>query len=103
NGGTTTNVIPNEVKLMGTFRAMDEKWRNKAHELIEKTTKDLVRSMGGEVDLYIDKGYPTVYNNELLNEKTKSLVETFVGKENIEETEMRMGAEDFGYYSQLIP
>lgn len=34
NGGNTTNVIPNEVKLMGTFRAMDETWRFKAHELI---------------------------------------------------------------------
>ena len=33
-GGYTTNVIPSEVKLMGTFRAMDETWRYKAHELI---------------------------------------------------------------------
>ena len=35
-GGNTTNVIPNEVKLKGTFRAMDEEWRFKAHELIRK-------------------------------------------------------------------
>ena len=103
NGGTTTNVIPDEVKLMGTFRAMNEDWRRKAHELIARTTKELVHSMGGKVDLHIDKGYPAVYNNEPLNEKAKSLAEQFMGKENIEETEIRMGAEDFGYYSQLIP
>ena len=103
NGGTTTNVIPDQVKLMGTFRAMNEDWRKKAHELIERTTIDLVHSMGGEVDLNIDKGYPTVFNNEALNEKARSLAEQFMGKENVEETEMRMGAEDFGYYSQLIP
>jgi len=102
-GGTTTNVIPDEVKLMGTFRAMNEAWRKKAHELIERTTKELVNAMGGRVDLHIDKGYPVVYNNELLNEKTRSLAEEFLGKVNVEETEMRMGAEDFGYYSQLIP
>jgi len=102
-GGTTTNVIPDEVKLMGTFRAMNEEWRSKAHELIERTTKDLVHSMGGTVDLHIDKGYPVVYNNEVLNEKAKALAEQFMGKENVEETEKRMGAEDFGYYSQLIP
>jgi hippurate hydrolase len=103
NGGTTTNVIPDEVKLMGTFRAMNEQWRSKAHELIERTTTELVHSMGGKVDLHIDKGYPAVYNNESLNEKAKALAEQFVGKGNVEETEKRMGAEDFGYYSQLIP
>jgi hippurate hydrolase len=103
NGGTTTNVIPNEVKLMGTFRAMNEEWRSKAHKLIESNAKELVHSMGGEIDVHIDKGYPVVYNNEQLNEKTKSLGKQFVGEENVEETEMRMGAEDFGYYSQIIP
>jgi len=103
NGGTTTNVIPNEVKLMGTFRAMNEKWRMKAHELIEKNARELVHSMGGEIDIHIDKGYPVVFNNESLNEKARSLAGEFVGAENVEETEMRMGAEDFGYYSQIIP
>jgi amidohydrolase len=102
-GGTTTNVIPNEVKLMGTFRAMNESWRNKAHELIEKTTKELVHSMGGEVDLHIDKGYPVVSNDESLHERARALAEEFAGTDNIEQTEMRMGAEDFGYYSQIIP
>lgn len=103
HGGTTTNVIPDEVKLMGTFRAMNEKWRKKAHELIERTTKELVAAMGGTVELNIDKGYPVVFNDEQLHEKAKRLAEQFSGNENVEETEMRMGAEDFGYYSQLIP
>ena len=102
-GGTTTNVIPDEVKLMGTFRAMNEEWRSKAHGLIERTAKELVSSMGGEVDVHIDKGYPAVFNDENLNASARSLAEEFMGKENVEETEMRMGAEDFGYYSQLIP
>jgi amidohydrolase len=103
SGGTTTNVIPGEVKLMGTFRAMNEEWRKKAHLLIEKTSNELVHSMGGEVELHIDKGYPVVFNNEQLNEKAKQLASEFVGEGNIEETEMRMGSEDFGYYSQIIP
>lgn len=103
NGGTTTNVIPDEVKLMGTFRAMNEEWRSKAHELIERNTKELVHSMGGEVNLHIDKGYPVVHNDEMLNRKAKELAEEFIGKENVQETEKRMGSEDFGYYSQVIP
>ncbi len=102
-GGFTTNVIPSEVKLMGTFRAMDEAWRFKAHELIRTLATELVHSMGAEIDLHIDIGYPTVYNNEELNEVTRILAEQFIGAENVETTELRMGAEDFGYYSQLIP
>jgi hippurate hydrolase len=102
-GGHTTNVIPSEVKLMGTFRAMDEDWRFKAHGIIKKLSTELVHSMGAEIDLHIDVGYPTVYNNEALNTTAKELAVQFMGDDKVEETEIRMGAEDFGYYSQKIP
>jgi amidohydrolase len=102
-GGHTTNVIPSEVKLMGTFRAMDETWRYKAHELIRKLSTGLVESMGAEIDLHIDVGYPTVDNDPTLTEKAWQLADEYMGKENVSETEMRMGAEDFGYYTQVIP
>lgn len=102
-GGHTTNVIPSEVKLMGTFRAMDEEWRFKAHDLIRKNAIGLVESMGGEIDLHIDIGYPTVDNDPVFTATTWKQADMFMGKENVLETEMRMGAEDFGYYTQVIP
>lgn len=102
-GGTTTNVIPSEVKLMGTFRAMNEEWRFKAHELIKKLATELVHSMGGEIDINVDVGYPFVLNNEELTANARSNGAEYLGKENIEETELRMGAEDFAYYSHKIP
>ena len=102
-GGYTTNVIPSEVKLMGTFRAMDEGWRFKAHELIRKLSMELVHSMGAELDLHIDVGYPMVYNEEALHAEAMLQAKKFMGGENVLETEVRMGSEDFGYYTQLIP
>lgn len=102
-GGHTTNVIPSEVKLMGTFRAMDETWRFKAHELITKQAKGLVEAMGAEIDLLIDVGYPTVDNEPVFTENVWQQANAFMGKDNVEETELRMGAEDFGYYTQVIP
>jgi amidohydrolase len=102
-GGHTTNVIPSEVKLMGTFRAMNEEWRFKAHELIRREATELVHSMGGEIDLHIDVGYPVVYNQEAFTKKNRRLAETFVASDNVETTEMRMGAEDFAYYTHVIP
>jgi amidohydrolase len=102
-GGSTTNVIPSEVKLMGTFRAMDEAWRFKAHELIRKISEGVAHSMGAEIDCHIDIGYPSVYNNEDLHQIAKAIAINYMGDALVEETEMRMGAEDFGYYTQLIP
>jgi hippurate hydrolase len=102
-GGYTTNVIPNEVKLMGTFRAMDEAWRMKAHGLIRKVAESVATGMGAEIDLHIDVGYPNVYNDEKLHVIAMAKAAQFMGHERVEETELRMGAEDFGYYSQKIP
>lgn len=103
NGGNTTNVIPSEVKLMGTFRAMDEKWRFEALELIKKHAIALVTAMGAEPIVDISVGYPFVLNNEGLTQKAYAVAEEYIGSQNVSETEMRMGAEDFAYYSHKIP
>ncbi len=102
-GGNTTNVIPSEVKMMGTFRAMNEEWRFKAHSLIKKMATELVNSMGAEIDIKIDVGYPFVLNNERLSMAAKETAMGYLGADNIEETELRMGAEDFAFYSHKIP
>ncbi len=103
HGGNTTNVIPTEVKLMGTFRAMDEVWRFKAHELMMQQAKGLSIATGAEIDFRVDVGYPTVDNEPVITEAAWKLADTYMGASNVEETEKRMGAEDFGYYSQVIP
>ncbi len=102
-GGHTTNVIPSEVKLMGTFRAMDETWRRKAHELITRQVIGIAEALGAEADILIDVGYPTVDNDPPFTEKAWELAKEYMGSENVPETELRMGAEDFGYYTQHIP
>lgn len=102
-GGNTTNVIPSEVKLMGTFRAMNEEWRFKAHELIKKQTLELVAAMGAAASIHIDVGYPFVLNDEALGNATIKKAGEYIGEENVGETELRMGAEDFAYYSHQIP
>lgn len=102
-GGNTTNVIPTEVKLMGTFRAMNEEWRFKAHELIRKQTMELANALGATADVHIDVGYPFVLNDEALNLAARTQAGQYLGADNVETTELRMGAEDFGYYSHQVP
>lgn len=102
-GGNATNIIPSEVKMMGTLRAMNEEWRFAAHDLIRKQCKGLVESMGATVDVHIDVGYPFVYNNPALSALAMEKAKAFAGTDNVEETELRMGAEDFAFYSHQIP
>lgn len=102
-GGNTTNVIPSEVKLMGTFRAMNEEWRFKAHDLIKNICRKTGEISGAQIDVEIDVGYPFVVNDINLTERAKQKAGELIGDSKIEETEMRMGAEDFAFYSHLIP
>lgn len=103
NGGYTTNVIPSEVKLMGTFRAMDERWRFKAHELIRKEVNSIAEGMGATTEIRIPTGYPCLINDAKTTERVQSFAEDFLGKDKVDTVNMRMGAEDFAFYSQKVP
>lgn len=101
--GGATNVIPDEVHLEGTFRTMHESWRDQAHREMRSLAEGLVQSMGGEVKVHIDKGYPVLYNDPDLTARMMQLSRSYMGEECVEELPIRMTAEDFAYYSHEIP
>jgi amidohydrolase len=96
-----TNVIPNEVYLEGTFRTMDEKWRNEAHKKMKKMAEGIAESMGGSCEFNIMRGYPFLINEEKLTASTRAHAEDYLGKENVLDLDIWMAAEDFAYYSQV--
>jgi len=99
----STNIIPNEVYMEGTFRAMDEKWRAEAHIQMKKMAEMMAQSMGGSCEFRINKGYPFLINNEALTAKVRQHAINYLGAENVVELPIRMSAEDFAYYSHEIP
>lgn len=103
SAGGATNIIPNEVKLKGTFRTMDERWRFEAHQRMKRMAEGMAESMGGACELDIVVGYPVLFNNEALTQKAFRYAEEYLGKENVVELPIRMTAEDFAYYSQEMP
>lgn len=102
-GNGATNVIPDEVKIEGTFRTMDEAWRAEAHTIMKKLAEDIAQQMGGTCDFRIEKGYPFLVNDEKTTSRARAAAEIYLGKENVEELPLRMTAEDFAFYSQQIP
>lgn len=101
--GGATNIIPAAVKLEGTLRAMDEKWRDEAHYWIKETTEHIAASFGAKADVNILKGYPCLYNHEPLTLHAAKYARELLGKGNVVTLNERMTAEDFAWYSQKIP
>jgi amidohydrolase len=99
----STNIIPNEVKIKGTFRCMNEEWRMIAHEKMHKMGVGIVEAMDGKCDFKIIKGYPCLRNDEPLTAKVKDFAIEYLGAENVVDLPLRMTAEDFSYYSQEMP
>jgi amidohydrolase len=98
-----TNVIPDEAYLEGTFRTLDEKWRDEAHVKIRSIVESVASSMGAVAELEIRKGYPALYNNPSLTSASRLAAEEYLGKENVLDLDIWMAAEDFAYYSQHAP
>ena len=98
-----TNIIPNHVDIAGTFRTFDEAWRNQAHQWIERTCKGIASSFGGSVDVEIRRGYPVLKNDIAATRRSSDRAVGFLGSESVVTIDPRMTAEDFAYYSQLIP
>ena len=101
--GGATNIIPDEVKIEGTFRTLDEKWRAEAKKRMKKIAEGVAEAMGGECIFKVEKGYPVLFNDEMLTKKVKDFMIEYAGKENVVDLPMRMTSEDFAYYSQKMP
>lgn len=97
------NVIPNEVYMEGTFRAMNERWREEAHQRMSKMAREIAASMGATCEFIIQKGYPFLVNDGPLTAHVRKCAEDYLGEENVLEENIWMAAEDFAYYSQVRP
>jgi amidohydrolase len=96
-----TNIIPNEVKIEGTFRTLNEEWRKEAKRLMKKMAEGIAESMGGSCEFRIMDGYPYLINEEKLTGNARAYAEDYLGKENVIDLDIWMAAEDFAYYSQI--
>lgn len=102
-GEGATNIIPNEVNIAGTFRALNEEWRASALEKITKMAQSIAEGMGGKCEVNISHGYPYLENNPELTRRIRAAAEGYVGKENVVDIDLTLGSEDFAYYSHVVP
>jgi len=97
-----TNVIPNEVTIQGTWRCMDEVWREEGLQKMKKLAEGIAESMGGSCRFDIVKGYPFLKNQPELTRRARTAATQYVGAENIVDLDLWMAGEDFAFYSQVV-
>jgi len=102
-GEGATNIIPNEVNMAGTFRALNEAWRKEGLEKIKKMAESIAEGMGGKCEVTISNGYPYLENNPELTRRIRKAAEEYVGKDNVVDIDLTLGSEDFAYYSHVVP
>lgn len=98
-----TNIIPDEVKIAGTFRTMNEEWRAKAKQLITSIAQSTAKGMGAECEVDIRHGYPFLVNHENYTDQAKLNAIDLLGEDKVVNMDIRMTTEDFGFYSQKYP
>lgn len=98
-----TNIIPNEVKIAGTFRALNETWREEGLKKIETMAKSIAEGMGGKCEVKISRGYPYLQNDVSLTKRIREAANEYIGEQNVVDIDLTLGSEDFAYYSHVIP
>ncbi len=102
NGGAT-NIIPDKVRIEGTLRTMNEENRMTLHKHIKEIISNTAKAYGGKARTNIKYGYPTLFNNVDLTEKAIENAIDYLGSKNVVRLEKRMTAEDFSFFSQMMP
>ncbi|MGI9542992.1 MAG: amidohydrolase, partial [Cyclobacteriaceae bacterium] len=103
HGGVRSNIIPEEVELIGTIRALDTDMQMSIHKKIEQTATLIAESAGATAEVNISIGYPVTHNNPELTERMLPSLQAVAGAENVQLRKPVMGAEDFSFFAQKVP
>lgn len=100
NGGTAQNVIPEEVEITGIIRTLTKEDRAYVVRRVRELVTGICKGMRAECDIYIEEGYPCLYNDDTMVNRVKYVGETLLGKENImEQKHPSMGVESFAFFA----
>jgi len=103
HGGVRNNIIPEEVLLEGTIRALDANMQKQIHEKIKLTATKIAESAGATAEVTIDEMAPVTFNDAALTQRMLPTLQTIAGKDKVVLMNAMTGAEDFAYYQQKIP
>jgi amidohydrolase len=104
-GGLRSNIIPEQVELIGTIRTFDPAMRQQAFAELKRVAENVAAAHGASVDAAIpdSDGNPVTYNDPALVERILPSLQRAAGAENVREIPLSTGAEDFSFYARQVP
>lgn len=104
-GGVRSNIIPEQVEMMGTIRALDPDDRKRLHESIRRIATNVAESMNATADVKIGvtTAYPVTYNDEKLTAAMVPVLESVAGAGRARLMKPETGAEDFAFIAERVP
>jgi amidohydrolase len=102
-GGVRSNIIPEEVEMIGTIRTLDYDMQKKLNDEMKRRVPAIAAAFGAQADIEIDKGYPITFNDVKLTNEILPSLQKAAGKENVHLINAITGAEDFSYFQKEVP
>ena len=102
-GGVRSNIIPEQVTLIGTIRTLDDGMKEEIFDRIRQTATAIAESSGATAEVLIDEGYPVTYNDPDMTARMLPTVQATMGAENVHLVRPITGAEDFSFYAREVP
>ncbi|WP_304236215.1 amidohydrolase [Jiulongibacter sediminis] len=103
HGGNRHNIIPEEVKLVGTIRTLGVEQRELVHRRIKEIAENIAKSAGATAEVLIEPGYPVTENDPALSAQMLPSLKEAAGDQNVIEKSVVMGSEDFSYFAREVP
>lgn len=104
-GGIRYNIIPDSVELVGTIRTFDEDVRSDIFADLKNVAEHVAAAHGATVEAQVpdSTGNPVTVNDPALTVRLLPSLQAVAGADNVIETPLNMGAEDFAYYAKEVP
>lgn len=105
HGGIRNNIIPDEVKMLGTLRTFDDGQRRRIVKDMRNVIESVAHAHGatGKLEIGEEAGNPVTYNDPALTTRVLPSLEAVAGAGKVVETPLITGAEDFSYYAKEVP
>jgi amidohydrolase len=105
HGGIRYNIIPDEVEMVGTIRTFDEDMRSKIFADLKNVAEHVSAAHGATAEAQVpdSDGNPVTVNDPALTARMRPSLVAAVGADNVVETPLQMGAEDFAFYARKVP
>ena len=105
HGGNRSNIIPEQVEMLGTVRTLSEADEKLVFERIRQIVTKTAEANGTEaiLELPYSSHYPVTFNNIALTAKMLPSLQKSTGAENVVLVPAETGAEDFSFFANEVP